>query len=158
MELLLDMFPEGASMADKRGCVRCFLLLVYNASPTARGRFLPLHWAAAHEKPHLEVLAILLATHPQGTRARDHNGLMPLDHLYKVRDLPACQSSPRPLTSLASRGLMCQHENHCRDAARMLVETGERVRRGEIGQEHPVPDGGDALLEEDELDDDRFSV
>jgi hypothetical protein len=119
---------------------------------------LPLHWAAAHEKPHLEVLAILLAAHPQGTRTRDRNGLTPLDHLYKVRFLSRPPASTQDTATLVHHTVPNnQHENHCRDAVRMLVETGERVRRGEIGQEHPVPDGGgDALLEEDEVDEDSF--
>lgn len=143
VSLLIEYYPEGAMEVDAYGhlplhksvqpskrvkCCPQAVELLLDLFPEGvriqdkRG-FLPLHWASIHEKPHLEILSILLAVYPEGTQVRDHDGMKPVDRLYK-------------------------HENHCRDAVRMLIETGERVRRGELGKEHPLPD--DLLMEGDE--------
>ena len=113
IEMLIDVFPEAAAHASKKG-------------------FLPLHWVVIHERPHLEILSMLLAAYPQGTQVRDVMGLKPIDILYK-------------------------HEHHCRDAANMLIETAERVRRGDIDREHPLPewDISNVLAEGNEEDEEQ---
>ena len=143
VSLLLEYYPEGAMDIDIYGHlalhkavqpakrVKCcpeaveMLVEIFPEGvriPDAKG-LLPLHWCCIHAHPHLEVLSILLAAYPAGTQVRDHDGLKPVDRLLR-------------------------HEKHCRDAVIMLVDTGERVRRGEVGKEHPLPD--DVLVEGDE--------
>jgi ankyrin repeat protein len=74
-------------------------------------RFTPLHWAASHRYPNLEILSILLAHSPEAVFIRDYEGMRPLDR-------------------------MMRYDGYSRDAMELFLDTQEKVRKGLL----PLPE------------------